>query len=133
MRDALKRGQLAQSLGCNIETIRYYENIGLIGPADRSASGHRLYFKADADRLQFILRLRQLGFSIGDVRSLLETINSGEYSCREIAKVAEQHILTIRTKINDLEKLERNLTEITSQCHRGNTPDCAVIDALSET
>ena len=96
MRDALKRGQLAQSLGCNIETIRYYENIGLIGPADRSASGHRLYNKADADRLRFVLRLRQLGFSIGDIRSLLQTINSGDYSCNEIAQVAERHILTIQ-------------------------------------
>lgn len=133
MRDALKRGQLAQSLGCNIETIRYYENIGLIGPADRSASGHRLYNKADADRLRFVLRLRQLGFSIGDIRSLLRTINSGDYSCNEIAQVAERHILTIQAKINDLEKLERNLTKITRQCHRGNSPDCAVIDALSET
>ena len=132
MRDAFKRGQLSRKLGCNLETIRYYENIGLIGPADRSASGHRLYYKPDIDRLRFILRLRQLGFSIDDVRSLLETVNSGEFTCSEIAEVAEQHILTIRAKINDLKRLERNLTNITSQCHRGNTPDCAVIDALSE-
>ncbi len=132
MRDALKRGELAQKLGCNLETIRYYENIKLTGPVERSASGHRLYFKADVDRLRFILRLRQLGFSIEEVRSLLETVNSGNYSCSEIAEVAERHILTIRSKIDDLKRFERNLTKITSQCHRGNTPDCAVIDALSE-
>ena len=132
MRASIKRGELARLLGCNAETVRYYENIGLIGPAERTASGHRIYHQGDVDRLRFVLRLRQLGFSLEEVRSLLETVDTGKYTCKEIAQITERHIQTIHAKIKDLTRLERSLTEITSQCHRGNTPDCAVIDALTD-
>ena len=83
MRASIKRGELARLLGCNAETVRYYENIGLIGPAERTASGHRIYHQGDVDRLRFVLRLRQLGFSLEEVRSLLETVDTGKYTCKD--------------------------------------------------
>jgi len=130
MRAPLKRGALARLLNCNIETVRYYENIGIIGPTERSASGHRLYSQTDTERLRFALRLRQLGFSLDEVRSLLAMVNTGDYTCAQIADVAEDHLTSIRRKIEDLQRLERSLSDITRQCHRGDTPDCAIIEVL---
>ena len=72
----MKRGNLAKATGSNIETIRYYENIGLLHEPDRSASGHRLYSQNDQKRLGFILRCRELGFSIAELRELLGLVDS---------------------------------------------------------
>ena len=83
-RAALKRAELAGRLGCNLETIRYYEKIGLLPDPARTASGHRLYSNGDQVRLRFILRARSLGFSVEDVRSLLG-INDGRPSCAEVS------------------------------------------------
>tara|TARA_R110002049_G_scaffold259498_1_gene435333 strand:- start:1418 stop:1792 length:375 start_codon:yes stop_codon:yes gene_type:complete len=121
---------LARLLDCNIETVRYYENIGIISAVDRSATGHRMYSKADMERLRFALRLRELGFSLEEVRSLLALVDSGDYTCAQIADIAEDHLASIRRKIEDLRRLERSLSDVTRQCHRGDTPDCAIIEAL---
>jgi MerR family mercuric resistance operon transcriptional regulator len=130
MRAPLKRGALARLLDCNIETVRYYENIGIISPVERSAAGHRMYSQADMERLRFALRLRELGFSLEEVRSLLALVDSGDYTCAQIADIAEDHLASIRRKIEDLRRLERSLSDVTRQCHRGDTPDCAIIEAL---
>ena len=130
MRAPLKRGAVARLLNCNIETVRYYENIGIISPAERSASGHRLYPQGEIDRLRFALRLRELGFTLDEVRSLLAMVTTGDYTCAQIAGIAEDHLTSIRRKIDDLKRLERSLSDITRQCHRGDTPDCAIIEAL---
>lgn len=130
MRAPLKRGSLARRLDCNIETVRYYENIGIIGPTDRTASGHRLYSQTDIDRLRFALRLRDLGFTLDEVRSLLAMVDRGDYSCGQIADIAETHRYSIRRKIDDLQRLERSLADLIAGCHRGDTPDCAILDAL---
>ncbi|VAV88149.1 hypothetical protein MNBD_ALPHA04-1317, partial [hydrothermal vent metagenome] len=79
MKKPMKRGELAKSAGCNIETIRYYEKIGLLLPPDRTASGHRIYAEDDRKRLGFILRSRELGFSINQLRALLDLVDSDGY------------------------------------------------------
>lgn len=128
----IKRGKLAELSGCNIETIRYYENIGLLNPPERTSSGHRLYNKQDQARLGFILRGRDLGFSIDELRSLLSLVDSHEYSCGEVLSVTREHIDSVKQKISDLRKLERTLTDISSQCEGGDVPDCPIIDSLFE-
>jgi MerR family mercuric resistance operon transcriptional regulator len=131
-RGIIKRGELARRSGCNVETIRYYENIGLLDLPMRSQGGHRLYSTQDQSRLRFILRARELGFSIDELRSLLSLVDSGRYTCGEIQALTVQHLRSVQHKIANLRKLERTLKEIASSCAGGDTPDCPIIEALSE-
>lgn len=126
----MKRGALAERTGCNIETIRYYENIGLLHPPERTAAGHRLYSIDDQARLGFILRGRDLGFSIEELKSLLSLVDSHEYSCGEVLGLTREHLTSVREKIKDLRKLERTLATVSAQCDGGNVPECPIIDAL---
>jgi MerR family transcriptional regulator, mercuric resistance operon regulatory protein len=127
----LKRGALAKAVGCNLETVRYYEKISLMLPPGRTSSGHRLYTQEGQARLRFILRCRELGFSIEEIRSLLGLVDTGDYSCAEINKLAVIHLVSIRQKITDLRRLERTLKTISDECTKGDTPDCPIITALS--
>ena len=126
----LKRGALAKRFGCNIETIRYYENIALLSAPGRTESGHRVYSPSDQSRLGFILRARELGFSVEELRSLLSLADSHEYSCGDVLALTERHLEDIRKKILDLSRLERTLADIATRCDGGDVPDCPVMDAL---
>jgi MerR family mercuric resistance operon transcriptional regulator len=126
----IKRGKLAQLTGCNLETIRYYEKIGLLHQPDRTESGHRVYSSDDQRRLKFILRSRELGFSIEELRGLLGLVDSEGDICGEVLNVTTRHIADIKSKISDLKKLERTLSELSSQCAGGEVPECPVIDSL---
>ncbi len=121
-RAALKRAELAGRLGCNLETIRYYEKIELLPEPARNE---------DQVRLRFILRARSLGFSVEDVRSLLG-INDGRPSCAEVRALAEAHRGDIRKRIADLKQMDRRLGEIMAGCTGAETPDCALTDKLFE-
>lgn len=126
----MKRGELATTAGCKIETIRYYEDIALLHPPERTAAGHRLYSGADRARLGFILRGRDLGFSIVELRSLLSLVDSHDYSCGEVLELTRDHLMSVRQKIADLKRLERTLASVSDQCKGGDVPECPVIDAL---
>ncbi|MEO1168778.1 MAG: helix-turn-helix domain-containing protein [Pseudomonadota bacterium] len=126
----IKRGELADRSGCNIETIRYYENIGLLKPPERTPAGHRLYSRDDRARLSFILRGRDLGFSIEELKSLLSLVDSHDYSCGEVLDLTRDHLASVRQKIADLKKLERTLADVSAQCEGGDVPECPIIDAL---
>ena len=128
-RAPLKRAALAKQLGCNLETIRYYEKVGLIPEPERTRSGHRLYSGADQARLRFILRARDLGFSVADVRSLLG-LNDGAPNCADVKALAEAHRRDIRKRIDDLRQMDRRLAEIMSDCSGAQTPDCAMAERL---
>ena len=127
---SLKRGALAKRFGCNTETIRYYENIALLTPPDRTHGGHRVYSPADQARLGFILRARELGFSVEELRSLLSLADSHDYTCGEVLTLTERHLEDIRRKIDDLRRLERTLADVSARCDGGNAPECPVMDAL---
>ncbi len=127
---SMKRGKLAQSTGCNLETIRYYEKIALMHEPDRTESGHRVYSLDDQRRLKFILRSRELGFSIEQLRGLLNLVESDDYTCGEVLDVTTQRIADIKSKISDLKKLERTLSDMSSRCAGGEVPDCPVINSL---
>lgn len=129
---SLKRGALAKRFGCGIETIRYYENIALLGAPDRTQSGHRLYSPADQARLGFILRARELGFSVEELRSLLSLADSHDYTCGEVLTLTERHLEDIRIKIRDLSRLERTLADVSARCDGGDVPQCPVMEALLE-
>ena len=123
-------GRLAKHTGTNIETIRYYERVGLWPAPARSAGGYRLYGTEHLKRLNFIRRARTLGFSIGEVRTLLRLGDERKRPCAEVRVVAEAHLADVRTKIADLKVMERVLRETVARCADGTGSHCPLIDAL---
>ncbi len=124
-------GDLSSKTGVKIETIRYFERIGLMPIAERKSSGHRVYDETSLRRLTFIGRCRELGFSQADIRSLLG-VEDNTPSCDEILSITTHHRTSIKAKISDLRKLERRLSEISSTCLSNDTPVCPIIESLSE-
>lgn len=123
-------GTLARHTGTTVETIRYYERLGLWAASARSAGGYRLYGPEHLKRLSFIRRARALGFSIDEVRTLLRLADERRRPCAEVRVVAEEHLADVRTKIADLRAMERVLKETVARCAAGRGSHCAVIDAL---
>lgn len=123
-------GALSGHTGVNIETIRYYERVGVMSPARRSEGGHRLYDRESVARLRFVRRARELGFSLDDIRFLLG-LDDGEPSCATVLSMTQKHLAQVRAKIADLEQLEATLSRVVEQCDGGQTPDCPIIEALS--
>ncbi len=122
-------GALSKRTGCHIETIRYYERIGLLPAPPRSVGGYRLYGREHLKRLTFIRRSRELGFTLDEVRGLLALVEGG-YTCAEVKAVTLGHLSEVRRKMADLRKLERVLREMAAQCDGGLVPECPVMDAL---
>jgi MerR family mercuric resistance operon transcriptional regulator len=127
---AVTIGMLSERTGVNIETIRYYERIGLLPAPPRSEGRRRLYDDGHRRHLTFIRRSRELGFSLGQTRELLGLDRGHGLSCGEVKALTEQHIADVRHKISDLRRLERVLSELAAQCSNGAVPDCPILDAL---
>ncbi len=126
-------GTLSKLTGCNIETIRYYERIGLLPAPPRTEGGHRMYEEAHARRLTFIRRSRELGFTIQEVRELLELVDGKRYTCDEVQALTLDHLADVKQKMADLRRLERVLKNMAAQCSGGKLPECPIIDALFES
>jgi len=125
-------GELSRRAACNIETIRYYERVGLLPRPSRSASRYRLYDSGDVNRLTFVRRARELGFTLNEVRALLAlSADQTEDTCSEVRQVAARHLADIRAKIADLGAMERVLADAVRRCDAGELSGCPVIDALS--
>ncbi|GAB4124150.1 MAG: Cu(I)-responsive transcriptional regulator [Rhodothalassiaceae bacterium] len=127
----LKRAQLARRTGCNLETIRYYEKIGMMPEPPRTASGYRVYDETHVARLRFILRGRELGFSIEELRGLLRLVDRGTQTCAEVKALTEEHLDDVRAKIADLRRIEKVLAATAAQCSGDEVPECPVLDALA--
>lgn len=126
----LTRGQLSKATGCNIETIRYYEKSALLPDPPRSTAGYRVYSKVHTARLRFILRARELGFSLDDIRGLLGLDDGAAPSCADVRERTQQHLLDVRAKIADLRRIEKVLASTAAQCTGDQVPACPVLDAL---
>ena len=130
-RDAsLTIGALSTRTGVNIETIRFYERIGILAKPPRSAAGHRIYRHEQLMRLGFVRRSRELGFSLDEVRRLLELVDGGRYTCAEVKTITLNHLGEVRRKIADLRRLERTLAAVAGKCRGGKVPDCPIVEAL---
>ena len=123
-------GKLARQTGTNVETIRYYERLGLWAAPSRSAGGYRLYGTEHLKRLNFVRRARLLGFSIDEVRTLLRLADERKRPCAEVRVVAEAHLADVRNKIADLRAMERVLRDTVARCAEGAGSHCPLIDAL---
>ena len=124
-------GQLSKRTGVKIPTIRYYENMGLIDPPERSEGNQRRYTYEGLSRLSFIRHSRDLGFSVKNIRELLELSQHPEKPCDDAHNIAVQHLQDVQKRIAKLRRLERELKRI-SKCDAGNVAECAVIDTLAD-
>ncbi len=131
MARGLTIGRLANISGVNLETVRYYERIGLMPEPGRTEGGHRVYDDGHRRRLTFVRRARELGFSIEEIRTLLDLATPQRRACDEVHTIAAAHLDKVRAKIVDLAKLEAMLAETVSRCaQNGATPSCPVLDML---
>lgn len=128
----LKRSELAARTGCNIETIRYYESVGLMPDPPRSPAGHRRYGAAHVKRLGFVMRARELGFSMEEIRGLLSLVDRGSHTCAEVEQRGRHHLDVVRAKLRDLQRIESLLAETISRCSGTSTPDCPLLDILAD-
>jgi MerR family mercuric resistance operon transcriptional regulator len=128
---AFTRGDLAQVAGCNGETVRYYEKIGLLPDPPRTAAGYRIYSNAHARRLRFIRRARELGFSIEDIRGLLGLEDGTAPTCSEVKERTERHLSVVRENITGLMRIENVLSETASRCSGTDVPGCPVLGVIS--
>lgn len=129
-KQGMTRGELAKRTGCNAETIRYYEKIDLLPEPLRSENGYRQYDEAHEQRLWFVMRGRELGFAIGDLKSLLNLVDRDAVSCGEVEKLARDHLQSVREKIRDLKRMESVLSETVRSCSGKDVPECPLIDTL---
>jgi len=123
-------GALSSSTGVNIETIRYYERIGLLPPPQRTRGRHRLYTNQHLKVLNLVRRARDLGFSLNDVRALLAVSNTSS-PCRTAKAISDQHLANIRARLASLTKLEQALKTMTNKCRPDAQLPCPIIEALA--
>ena len=124
------RGVLAQRSGVKAETIRYYEKVMLLPEPDRNGGGYRVYAEDDYQRLCFIRRCRDMGFSLVDIRGLLSLVDGDQVSCEQVKRMADAHLADINKKISDLKQMQSTLRELSSTCSGDDVPHCPIIEAL---
>ena len=124
-------GTAAARSGVPAKTIRYYEGIGLIKKAGRTAGGYRDYSDIDVETLKFIQRARSLGFSVKDVADLLALWQDRDRASSEVKRIAEGHVEAIGRKIVELEEIRRTLETLIHRCHGDDRPDCPILEGLS--
>jgi DNA-binding transcriptional MerR regulator len=129
-------GDLAKATGTNTPTIRYYEEIGLLPPASRANSGQRNYDEFDVSRLTFIKQCRDFGFSIKQVRVLLDLAISSERDCAETREIAQAHLNEVRAKLTELRALEARLQGFVTRCNdaciSGPGADCVIFKDMAK-
>ena len=123
-------GDLGKATNTKIETVRYYERIGLLAKPPRTSGNYRDYSDTDLARLSFIRRARDLGFSLDQVRALLSLSDDTTRDCNDIDRIANQHLQEVNRKIADLSALGRELKVIIESCDGGTVADCRIIEAL---
>ena len=128
----LKIGELAKATGTKVETVRYYERIGLLPAAERTSANYRSYTAAHVDRLRFIRHARGLGFDIADIRSLLDLADEPGRDCSEVDRIASGHLHAVEAKIAQLERLRGELGRMISQCRGGSVSSCRIIQVLAD-
>lgn len=131
--DVLKTGELAQKAGVNKETIRFYENKGLLPKPERTDGGYRQYSQSDVDRLIFIKNAKELGFALVEIKELLAVADGDIYKCCDVRKIAENKLEHISVQIKQLTKLKKTLTKLVTECQTATTiKNCPIIESLSK-
>lgn len=129
---SLKIGQVAKEANVNIETIRYYERLKLISETERTKSGYRVFHPEVVQRIRFIKRSQDLGFTLAEIQELLALTESGERTCEQIKEFATLKLNEIELKIRDLQNIQSALQDLLSKCAEGQNSVCPIIERLQE-
>lgn len=124
-------GHLAKQTGTKVETIRFYEKNGLLPEPSRTGGNYRAYDQDHLNRLSFIRRARDLGFSLDQIRALLKLADDRGQSCAAVDAIATEHREEVEKKIRDLTALQVELNRMIDQCGCGVVADCRIIETLS--
>lgn len=125
-------GAVAERSGVPQKSIRYYESIGLIDPAERRPNGYRSYSQHDMRTLAFIKRARSLGFPVEEVRDLLDLWRDRSRKSVAVKTMATQHIEALDRKIEELQSMRKALAELVTRCRGDSRPDCPILDDFEE-
>jgi len=124
-------GELAKRADTKVQTIRYYEDIGVMPKAIRAANNRRLYDETHLERLTFVRHSRELGFSLDDIRNLLELSDQPDRPCEEVDAIARAHLDSVESKIASLQVLQDELRRMINHCSGGDVSDCRIIEVLA--
>ncbi|MCP5412068.1 MAG: helix-turn-helix domain-containing protein [Alphaproteobacteria bacterium] len=125
-------GELGKQTGTKVQTIRYYEQIGILPEPARTAGNQRSYSRAHADRLAFIRHSRELGFSLDAIRTLLDLSDDPNRSCEQADRIARHHLQDVNARIESLAVLKAELERMIRQCRRQKIADCRIIEVLAD-
>ena len=124
-------GEASAASGVSPKMIRYYESVGLMPEAGRSAGGYRIYADTDVHMLRFIRRARDLGFALDDIRLLLGLWRDRTRPSAAVKEIAVRHIDELTAKIAELQAMKRSLMHLAEACHGDHRPDCPILDDLA--
>jgi MerR family transcriptional regulator, copper efflux regulator len=124
-------GQAARESGVSAKMIRYYETVGLLKPAGRTAAGYRVYTNTDLHTLRFVRRARDIGFSLEEIERLLALWQDRSRASAEVKELALQHLSELEAKIAELQGMAQTLRHLARTCHGDNRPDCPILDDLA--
>ena len=125
-------GAMARTGNCKVQTIRYYEQIGLLPKPRRNSGNQRVYSRQHYDRLRFIRHSRALGFSLDQIRQILALSDEPAHSCEEVDGIAREHLRDVESKIERLQSLRKELKRMISECAGNQVADCRVVKVLSD-
>jgi Cu(I)-responsive transcriptional regulator len=124
-------GEAAAQSGVSAKMIRYYEEIGLVPRSARQPQGYRDYDDRDVNRLRFVARARDLGFSIKEIAELLRLYSDRRRSSADVKRIALRHVTELETKIRAMRQLKRTIQQLADRCHGDQRPDCPILDDLA--
>ena len=130
-RERMNIGEAAAASGVSAKMIRYYESIGLVRAAGRTASGYRIYDGIDVNRLRFVRRARDLGFPVERIRLLLDLWGDRARSNAEVRDLAAEQVATLAQRIAELEAMRKTLLHLVQACHGDGRPDCPILEDLA--
>tara|TARA_R110002072_G_scaffold1084_1_gene8938 strand:- start:499 stop:942 length:444 start_codon:yes stop_codon:yes gene_type:complete len=125
-------GDLGRQTGCKVQTIRYYEEIGLMPKPARTSGNQRRYNPGHAERLAFIRHGRELGFSLDAIRELLDISDVPERSCDTVDRIARDQLEQVDRRIRSLKAMKGELERMILQCRGDKIADCRIIEVLSD-
>jgi len=126
----MRIGELAKACECPVETIRYYEKVGLLAKPSRTANGYRSYDEQHRKWLLFILNSRGLGFTQDEVRQLADIAHMETPACADVHALFTEHVAQVRRKLRELRLLEKALNRLRAKCENGTLNECPIIDEM---
>jgi Cu(I)-responsive transcriptional regulator len=123
-------GEVAKRSGLPTKTVRYYADVELVKPNGRTDAGYRTYDDKALRKLTFVRRSRAMGFSIEECRKLLGLFEDQSRASSEVREIAKRHLVDVEEKLNELKKLQEELSLLVNSCKGDNRPDCPILDAL---